>query len=156
MIHPLEYPLNIETDLFANYGNVSKQPVQKRNHNAPKEQVSSRLEACYVKETAQELMTVMSSEWLKKSEASFDVIRLLSCFTTIHCLISRTPVDSLYDPTVGASVLSKNLALALLGEEPLVSTEKFLKLPSRELVESCGLAQNVSVVINKVHVVDGS
>jgi len=29
VIHPLEYPLNIETDLFADYGNVSKQPVQK-------------------------------------------------------------------------------------------------------------------------------
>jgi len=45
VIHPLEYPLNIKTDLFTDYGNVSKQPVQKRNHNAPKEQVSSRLEA---------------------------------------------------------------------------------------------------------------
>jgi len=130
VIHPLEYPLNIETDLFADYGNVSKQPVQNRNHNAPKEQVSSRLESCYLKATAQELMTVMSSEWLKESEASSDVIRLLSCFTTIRCLISRTPVDSLYDPAVGASVRSKNLALALQGEEPLVLTEKFLKLPS--------------------------
>ena len=140
VIYPLEYPLNIEMDLFADYGNISNQPVQKRNHNAPKEQVSSRLEACYLKATAQELMTVMSSEWLKESEASCDVIRLVSYFTTIHCLISRTPVDSLYDPTIGASVMCKSLALALLGEEPLVPTEKFLKLPSGELVESCGLA----------------
>jgi len=61
-------------------------------------------------------------------------------------------VDSLYDPTVGASVMSKNLALALLGKEPFVSTKKFLKLPYGELVESCGLAQNVCVVISKVHV----
>jgi len=61
-------------------------------------------------------------------------------------------VDSLYDPAVGASVMSKNLALALLGEELLVPTKKFLKLPSGELVESYGLAQNVSVVINNVHV----
>jgi len=152
VIHPLEYPLNIETDLFADYGNVSKQPVQKRNHNAPKEQVSSRLEVCYLKTTPQELMTIMSSEWLKESEASCDVIRLLSCFTTIRCLISRTPKDSLYDLDVGASVMSKNLALTLLGEELLVLTEKFLKLPSRELVESYGLAQNVSVVISKVHI----
>jgi len=152
VIHPLEYPLNIEMDLFANYGNVSKQPVQKRNHNAPKEHVSSCLESCYLKATTQELLTVMSNEWLKESEASYDVMRLLSCFTTIRCLISRTPVDSLYDPAVGASVMSKNLALALLGEEPLVPTEKFLMLPSGELVESCGLAQNVSVVINKAHV----
>jgi len=126
--------------------------VQKRNHNTPKEQVSSRLEDCYLKATAQELMIIMSSEWLKESEASSDVIRLLSCFTTIRCLISRTPMDSLYDPAVGASVMSKNLTLTLLGEEPLVLTEKFLKLPSRELVESCGLAQNMSVVISKVHV----
>jgi len=126
--------------------------VQKRNHNAPKEQVSSHLEACYLKATARELMTVMSSEWLKESEASSDVIKLLSCFTIIRCLIRRTPVDSLYDPTVGASVMSKNLALTLLGEELLVPTEKFLKLPYGELVESYGLAQNVSLVINKVHV----
>jgi len=97
-------------------------------------------------------MTVMSSEWLKESEASSDVIKLLSCFTTIRCLISRTPVDYLYDPAVGASIMSKNLASALLGKEPLVPSEKFLKIPSRELVESSGLAQNVSVVINKVHV----
>ena len=49
-------------------------------------------------------------------------------------------MDSLYDPVVGASVMSNNLALTLLGEEPLVPTEKFLKLPSGELVESYGLA----------------
>jgi len=127
VIPPLEYPLNIKTDLFANYGNVSKQPVQKRNHNVPKEHVSSRLEACYLKATAQELMTVMSSEWLKESQALSDVIRLLSYFTTIHCLTSRTPVDSLYDPAVGRSVMSKNLASTLLGEELLVLTKKFLK-----------------------------
>jgi len=47
-------------------------------------------------------------------------------------------MDSLYDPNVGASVMSKNLASTLLGEEPLVPTKKFLKLPSGELVESCG------------------
>jgi len=126
--------------------------LQKRNHNAPKEQVSSRLEACYLKAIAQELITVMSSEWLKESEASSDAIRLLSCYATIRCLISKTPVDSLYDPAVGASVMSKNLALTLLGEELLVLTEKFLKLPSGELVKSCGLVQNVSIVINKIHV----
>jgi len=97
-------------------------------------------------------MTIMSSEWLKELEASSDVIRLLSCFTTICCLISRNPIDSLYDPTVGASVMSKNLALTLLGEEPLVPTKKFLKLPSGELVESCDLAHNMFVVINKFHV----
>jgi len=98
VIHPLEYPLNIETDIFVDYGNVSKQPVQKINHNVPKEQVSSPLEACYLKAAAQKLMTVMSSEWLKESEASSEVIRLLSCFTTIRCLTSRTLMDSLYDP----------------------------------------------------------
>ena len=97
-------------------------------------------------------MTVMSSEWLMESEVSSHVITLLSYFATIRCLISRTPVDSLYDAAVGACVMSKNLAFALLGEEPLVLTEKVLKLPSRELVESCGLAQNVFVVINNVHV----
>ena len=94
----------------------------------------------------------MSSDWLKESEASSDVIRLLSYFTTIRCLISRTPIDSLYDPAIGAFVMSKNLALTILGEEPLVPTEKFHKLTFGELVESCGLAQNVYVVINKVHV----
>jgi len=127
-------------DLFADYGNVSKQPVQMRNHNAPKEQVSSRLEACYLKATAQELMAVMSSEWLKESKASSDVIRLLAYFTTICCLISRTPMDSLYDLAIGAFVIYKNLALTLLGEEPLILAEKFLKLPSGELVKSYGLA----------------
>jgi len=82
VIHPLEYPLNIKTDLFADYGNVSNQPVQKEKPQHSKRTSIFLLRGLLPKKTAQELMTIMSSEWLKELEALFDVIRLLSCFTT--------------------------------------------------------------------------
>src|SRR5919205_753990 len=154
VIHPLDYPLNIETDLFADFGNVSNHPMQRKSivHRAPNNHIPTHLEACYLKATAQELMSIMSNEWLKQAEASSDVIKLLSCFTSIPCEINMTTIDSLYDPTVGVSLMSRSLATTLLGEEPLTLTNKLLKLPSGELVESCRITQNIPVTINKVNV----
>jgi hypothetical protein len=78
----------------------------------------------------------MSNEWLKETKASLEVIHILSLSTTSPCVINRIALDSLYDPAIGVSIMSKSLANALLGEEPLAPTHKFLKLPSRQLVES--------------------
>jgi len=63
VIHPLEYPLKIETDLFADLGNVLNHLVQKRStsHRAPNSHIPTHLEACYLKATAQELMSIMSN-----------------------------------------------------------------------------------------------
>ena len=54
VIHPLDYPLNIEMDLFADFGNISNQPVQKRSNTcrAHKSRIPTWLEACYLKATA--------------------------------------------------------------------------------------------------------
>ena len=48
--------------------------------------------------------------------------------------------------------MSKSLANALLGEEPLALTHKYLKLPSGQLVESCGIAQTILTTINTINV----
>ena len=154
VIHPLDYPLNIETDLFADFGNVSNQPVQRRStaRRAPNSHIPAHLEAGYLRATAQELTAIMSNEWVREAETSSDVIKLLSSFTPIPCVINSTPIESLYDPAVGVSLMSKSLVLTLLGEEPLTPTSKFLKLPSGEMVESCGIAQNIPVSINKVNI----
>ena len=94
----------------------------------------------------------MSNEWLKEAEASSEVIQILSSSTTIPCIINRTALDSHYDPTIGVSIMSKSLANALLGEEPLAPTHKFLKLPSRQLVESYGITHTIPTTINKINV----
>lgn len=48
--------------------------------------------------------------------------------------------------------MSKSLANALLGEESLTPTTKFLKLPSGQVVESCGITQTIPTIINKINV----
>ena len=67
----------------------------------------------------------MSNKWLKEAETSPEVIWILSSSTSIPCFINRTALDSLYDPTIGVSIMSKSLANALLGEEPLALTHKY-------------------------------
>ena len=94
----------------------------------------------------------MSNKWLKEAETSPEVIWILSSSTSIPCFINRTALDSLYDPTIGVSIMSKSLANALLGEEPLAPTHKFLKLPSRQLVESYGITHTIPTTINKINV----
>jgi hypothetical protein len=82
----------------------------------------------------------MSNEWLQEAEASIDVIKLLSCFTSIPCIVNQTKVDSLYDPTVGVSLMSQTLETQLLCEELLAPTNKMFKLPLGSLVKSCRIA----------------
>jgi hypothetical protein len=91
----------------------------------------------------------MRNEWLKEAKASTEVIHILSSSTTSPCVINRIALDSLYDPAIRASIMSKSLANALLGEEPLASTHKFLKLPSKQLVESCKITQIIPTTIKK-------
>jgi hypothetical protein len=79
-------------------------------------------------------------------------IWILSPSTTMPCLLRGTVVEALHNPTVEANIMSEFLAETLLGKNPLVSTNKLFKSPSKFIFECCGIAKAVLVIINKIKV----
>jgi hypothetical protein len=53
-------------------------------------------------------------------------------------------VEALYNPAVGANIMSDNFVLAYLGSEALAPTVRTLRGPSGSLIGSYGVIQNVS------------
>jgi len=60
----------------------------------------------------------MSSEWVDEGERSSEEIQIHTPSSTIHCKIQGTWVDVLYNPSVGANLMSAAFASAYLGENP--------------------------------------
>jgi len=63
-IQPLEFPFNIEEDIFQNFGNTSMYPHEKRPP-VPKDPLDP-LDKASLKETIKGLTAVMNSEWVHK------------------------------------------------------------------------------------------
>ena len=59
----------------------------------------------------------------------------------------------LYSPTVGANIISRECAFQLLGDEPLVQTDKTFQTSSRKILEGIGILQNVTVKHENVNVI---
>ena len=63
-----------------------------------------------------------------------------------------TTIEALHNPIVGTSIMSEFLAKNLLGNVPLVSTNKLFKSPLGLCFECCGIARDVPVIIDKIEV----
>jgi hypothetical protein len=121
-IHSLEIPFQFEEDLFEDYGNTSnysceKRPPTKVNSNDP-------LDKAMLKETVKKLTTIMSNEWLREGELSSESIQIRCPASTITCLIGGNLVRALYNPSVGANIMSTTFAFDCLGDRPLEPTVK--------------------------------
>jgi hypothetical protein len=70
------------------------------------------------------------------------------------CSLRGTVVEALYNPTVGTSIISEFLAKNLLGNMPLVPTNKLFKSPSGLIFECCGITWVMPIEIdkNEVHI----
>ena len=68
------------------------------------------------------------------------------------CSLRVTIVEVLHNPTVGTSIMSEFLAKNLLGNMPLVLTNKLFKSLSGLLFECCGIIRAVPTEINKIEV----
>ena len=66
--------------------------------------------------------------------------------------LKGTNIEALHNPTVGTSIMSEFLAKNLLGNMPLVSTNKLFKSPSGLIFECCGIVKNVPIKINETEV----
>jgi hypothetical protein len=60
---------------------------------------------------------------------SSNAIQIPSPSTTIPCLLRGTNIEALHNPTIGTSIMSEFLAKNLLGNMPLVPTNKLFKSP---------------------------
>jgi hypothetical protein len=124
-IQPLDIPFEFEEDLFEDYGNTSNYPHEKRppvllNPTGP-------LDKAFLKDIIKRLTAVMSSEWVQEGELLLEEIQIQTPSLTIPCFVQGTTVSALYNPTVGANIISSSFALSHLSEYPLLSTTRTLR-----------------------------
>ena len=107
---PPEFLRSIEYDLFEDFGNTSRYFCQKW----PPSPVTPTdpLEENFLRETVQELTTLINNKWLQEGESSVSPIYLNSPSTSFYCRLQDQNVDALYSPTVGANLMSDEFALA--------------------------------------------
>jgi len=110
MIYPSEFAIE-----FRDFGNTSKYFGHEKL-TRPSKEVSPKIEP--------------SNEWLLEVKHSFEAIWILSPSTTMPCSLRGTNIEVLHNPTVGTSIMSEFLVKNLLGNMPLVSTNKLFKSTS--------------------------
>jgi hypothetical protein len=120
-IQPSVFLFSFEEDIFEDYGKTSnylytKRPLVPITPFDPNEDK-------FLKETNKELTSISSNEWLREVEL------------TPECQIQGTTMNALYNPTVGANIMSDFVALTFLGNESLASTSKIFKSSSGSRVE---------------------
>ena len=68
------------------------------------------------------------------------------------CSLRGTNIEALYNPTVETNIMSEYLAETLLGNMPLVSTNKLFKSPSGLIFECSRIARAMPIKIEKTEV----
>jgi len=120
-IPPPDFMLDIESDLFADFGNIL-------NYHSINRPQNGSFSICLPTEhQLRELISVMSSEWLEESELSSDVIRLDTPPITIRCAYDSDQFDALYNPVVGINIMSESFELKLFKNLVLTPTMKVIK-----------------------------
>jgi hypothetical protein len=135
------FMLDIEPDLFSNFGNVMnhhsiKKPQNHRNHL--RESLNPSKDISY-RSTLAELVSVISNEWLEESELSSDVICLDSPSLPIRCSIDSNHIDALYNLVMGINIIFVLVAQHLMKHMTLTPTTKLMKSLSGHIVPSLGI-----------------
>ena len=110
------------------------------------------LEENFLWETVQELTALISNEWLQEGESSLTPIHINSPSSPLHCRLQDQNMDALYNPAVGANLMSDEFALAFLGNYKLTPTDKQLRRPSGSLTSSYGIITDVPLWHNDVKI----
>jgi len=110
VFHPSEFAIK-----FEDYGNTLKYSWHEELTH-PFEEDSPRVEP--------------SKEWLMEVKRSYEAIHILSPSTTIPCSLRGTNIEALHYPTVGTSIMLEFLAKNILGNMPLIQTNKLFKSSS--------------------------
>jgi len=89
----------------------------------------------------------MSNEWTNERESSSEVIQICSPSRTIHCKIQDDWVETLYNPTIGANIVSLGFAITDLCDKTLDPTN----LSFRDGPQSIKKGQEVVYNVNIQH-----
>ena len=100
----------------------------------------------------QELTMLISNVWLQEAELSLTPIHLNSPSSSFRCRLRDQNVDALYNPTVGANLMSDEFALAFLGNYKLTPIDRQLRRPSGSLSSSYGIITDVPLWHNDVKI----
>ena len=85
-------------------------------------------------------------------ERSSEAIQILSPSMAMPCSLRGTNIEVLHNPTVGTSIMSEFLTKNLLGNMPLVPTDKLFKSPLGLFFVCCGIARAVPIIIDEIEV----
>ena len=83
---PLEFPFEIKDDLFIDFGNTSKYPLQQKPSTS-RHHPSDPLDEEFYQNNLKELTAVMSHDWSMEAEVSAIVLRVDNMSTRISCQI---------------------------------------------------------------------
>jgi hypothetical protein len=144
---PLDF-LFFEDDNFEDFRNTSKYKCQRR----PPVPVtpSKALDKEFLRDSIKELTARMSSEWSKEVEHSSEEIQIHVPSSTVQCHISRNMVNTIYNPTVGANILSVSFARTFLVNEPIALTNKTFRVGPQTRLEGLN---NISVYHDNMEII---
>jgi hypothetical protein len=132
-----------EDDFFEDFRNTSNYSCQKK----PPVPVTplDPLDKNFLKETVRELTAIMSREWVEEVERSSEEIHIHTPSLPIQCRIYGTWVEVLYNPTIGANLMSASFAHTYLGDEHIAPTTKPFRNAPRSSLEGCEILHNITV-----------
>jgi len=123
--------LEFEDELFDEYGNTSNYHTMRRPQKSRKsssnEEPLDPSEKTFLKKTTEELVSIISNEWIEELEHFSNVIRLDSPSISLHCQINKAPFNALYNPIVDVNIMFASFTHDLLKHIPLTPTTKLLK-----------------------------
>ena len=92
----------------------------------------------------------MSSEWIDEVEHSSEEIQIRAPSLPIQGRVARIMVDFLYNPTVGANLMSASFALTYLGDEMLSLTSKHFRVGPLLSLKGLGILHDITIHHNNV------
>jgi len=96
------------------------------------------------------LTPLISSEWVDEVEHSFEEIKIRTPSLPIQCQVARIMVDLLYNPIVGANLMSASFTHTYLGDEALALTSKHFRVGPLLSLKGLGILHNITIHHNNV------
>jgi hypothetical protein len=127
-----------EDDLFEEFENTSNYLCQCQRRPPVPVTPLDPLDEEFLRESIRELTSIMSNEWVEEAEFSPEEIQIHAPSSTIQCKVGRSWENILYNPTVGANLVSTSYALAYVSNGPFAPTNRSLRLVPRSSMESLG------------------
>ena len=133
-------------NFFEDFEHASKYSCQKR----PPVPVTplDPLDDLFLRKSIKEVITIMSREWVEEVELSSEEIQICTSSSTIRCLIGRTSVDVLYNPTVRANLMSASFALTYFSNDAITLTIKSYRVAPHVRLEGLWVLHNISLYYN--------